>query len=317
MMLFSGNKHEQGVCFLYPFKRCLRLTLNVQPEIIRINQNINITCTVHGIDIINSNLTRQWSKGPDLICYNGHPIDSSKYTEVLTSGNQFKLQIKNISESDVNYKYQCRYGFEAQAKNIESSKDNFEYPPANEVRAIIHTNESVRLLTVNLHFKKIFPLPTCTAVIEGLSLPFNITSSKSFGNYYEVILRHQSIDKLHCNGEVVVKCKLIKEYIIPTKDLRKCSFEELVISKCYKLKLPCLAIHEKERSTSSSLSSNYSDQFEVCLRSEDDKEINSKNQITAKLMNNSEDQKDFGNMDLVVSVSCLSTGNIKDTCDCP
>ncbi|XP_071148151.1 uncharacterized protein [Mytilus edulis] len=198
------------------------VTLDFQPEILRINENINITCTVKGIDKINSKLTRQWSKGPDLICYNGHPIDPSKYTEILTHGNQFKLQIKNVSELDFNCKYQCRYGFEARAKSIQSSKNNFEYPPANEVRAIVHSNESDPLLTIYLHFKKIFPMPRCTVLIEGSSRSFNATSSKTFGHYYEVVLRHQSIDKLPCNEEVVVTCKLIKEYIIPTEDRRTC-----------------------------------------------------------------------------------------------
>lgn len=121
----SRGQHIRAPLF-YMYFYLFIVTLNVQPEIIRINQNIIITCTVHGIDIINSNLTRQWSKGPELICYNGHPIDSIKYLEILTSGNQFKLQIKNITESDVNYKYQCRYGFDSQTKNIQASKDNFE-----------------------------------------------------------------------------------------------------------------------------------------------------------------------------------------------
>ncbi|CAC5380204.1 unnamed protein product [Mytilus coruscus] len=206
------------------------VTLNFQPEIVRMHQNINITCTVHGIDNINNKLTRQWSKGPDLICYNGHPIDSSKYTEPLPSGNQFILQIRNVTESDVNCKYQCRYGFEAQAKSIQSSKYNFEYPSANEVRAIVHTNGTDRRLTVNLHFKKVFPLPRCTALIGGSSLSFNITSYKSFGNYYEVFLRHQSLDSLQCNEKVIVKCKLIHEYTIPIEDLRVCSSKGLYTS---------------------------------------------------------------------------------------
>ncbi|CAC5412731.1 unnamed protein product [Mytilus coruscus] len=202
-----------------------RISLVIQPGILLIHQNINITCTVHGIDIINSNLTRQWSKGPDLICYNGISVDSSKYIEFLTSGNQFKLQIKNVSESDLDSQYQCRYGFETQQKML-LSKNYFEYPPANEVRAIVNTNESDRFFTIKLHFKKIFPLPRCTALVEGTNSSFNLTSSKSFGNYYELDLIHQSADKPNCNVEVIVKCKLIKEYIIPTEDLRKCFSKE-------------------------------------------------------------------------------------------
>ncbi|XP_076089072.1 uncharacterized protein LOC143059455 [Mytilus galloprovincialis] len=202
------------------------VTLNFQPEIVRINQNISIACTVHGIDNINVKLTRQWSKGPDLICYNGHPIDSAKYKETLQSGNQFILHIRNVTEADVNYKYQCRYGFESHAKSIKSTKEHFEYPPDEEVRAIIHTNETDQRLTINLHFKKVFPLPRCIALIGGSIFSFNITSSKSSRNYYEVVLRQKSSKRLPCNEKVIVKCKLIHEYTIPTKDLRECSLKD-------------------------------------------------------------------------------------------
>lgn len=114
------------VCYVYfslffnSFFFNILVTLNFQPEILRISENIYIICTVEGIANINSKLTRQWSKGPDLICYNGQSIDSSKYKEILTHGNQFKLQIKNVSESDLDCQYQCRYGFETQAKMLLS-----------------------------------------------------------------------------------------------------------------------------------------------------------------------------------------------------
>lgn len=42
-------------------------------------------------------------------------------------------------------------------------------PPTDDLRAIVHQNESNGFFTVNLHFMKIFPLPICTAVI-GVSL---------------------------------------------------------------------------------------------------------------------------------------------------
>ncbi|CAC5380203.1 unnamed protein product [Mytilus coruscus] len=228
---------------------------------------MNITCTVHGIDSINSKLTRQWSKGPDLICYNGHPIDSNKYTEILTTGNQFKLQVKNVSESDLNCKYQCRYGFEAHAKNIQLSKDKYEYPPDDNMRAVVHTNDSARGLTINLHFKKIFPVPRCRAIFRGSSLSFNITSSTNYGNFYEMNLRHKSTNKLQCDEEIVVKCKLINEYTIPTEDIRKCKIY------VWKFVLPCLADRERENKAeknSSSLKANkYADEGSACLNAEE------------------------------------------------
>ncbi|CAC5383267.1 unnamed protein product [Mytilus coruscus] len=102
------------------------VSLDLQSKIIRIGRTINLTCTVHGIDEIDNKLTRQWSKGLDIISYNGHSTIADKYNEILTSWNQFKMEIYNVSESDVNCNYKCRYGFESHVKRIQLSRNNFE-----------------------------------------------------------------------------------------------------------------------------------------------------------------------------------------------
>lgn len=92
--------------------------MEFEANIIHIGDTINITCTVHGVKSIDYGVTRQWSKRHDLVCYNGNPTNIWKYKEYV-SGNQFKLQISNITETDLNSKYQCRYQFAIITKTID------------------------------------------------------------------------------------------------------------------------------------------------------------------------------------------------------
>lgn len=97
-----------------------------KPEIIRIGETLSLLCTVDGIYSINGGLIRQWTKGSELICFNGHPINLDKYREIQQNGNIFELKIYNVTESDLQCKYQCRYGFDTQTKKLEISEKNFE-----------------------------------------------------------------------------------------------------------------------------------------------------------------------------------------------
>lgn len=100
--------------------------LTFEPDVICIGETLFLICTVDDVDMIDQELVRQWTKGPDLICHNGHSIDPIKYRETVTKQNQFKLQIINVTESDLRCKYQCRYSFETQTKMMEISEHNFE-----------------------------------------------------------------------------------------------------------------------------------------------------------------------------------------------
>lgn len=199
---------------------------NFEPNIIYIGKSINLVCTVYGVDNLNSSWTRQWSKSNELICYNGHPKDPLKYREILLNGNQFKLQINNVTDSDLNCKYQCRYSFKTETKKLGISSDNFEYPPETDTKAMVYTNKSEGNLTIDLTFDKIFPLPNCTAFIEDSSLRFDVVATTRNGNYYAVSLRHQSSYDLICSQHVTVVCQCIKEYIIPTEKVAVCKLEE-------------------------------------------------------------------------------------------
>ncbi|XP_063412223.1 uncharacterized protein LOC134695017 [Mytilus trossulus] len=93
-------------------------------ETISFGDYIVLTCTVHGIQTINNTTTRQWSMGDDdkLLCYNGRINNLRKYKEKVLPGNEFSLTVFNITKSDLNVVYQCRYGFDAASKLIEADK---------------------------------------------------------------------------------------------------------------------------------------------------------------------------------------------------
>ncbi|XP_063418434.1 uncharacterized protein LOC134701233 [Mytilus trossulus] len=99
-----------------------RVSLSLSTDTISIGKDIVLTCRVHGIPAIDRKTTRQWSMGDDdkLLCYNGQINNPKKYEESVLLGNEFGLTIFNVTESDLNVVYQCRYGFDAASKLIEA-----------------------------------------------------------------------------------------------------------------------------------------------------------------------------------------------------
>lgn len=98
----------------------------LEPGILIIGNNITLTCKINSVDTIDLAVTRQWSKGTELIAYNGHLDKPSKYSEILTKKNEFSLLIKNLTVSDVTSIYQCQYSFETCTKGLAINTANFE-----------------------------------------------------------------------------------------------------------------------------------------------------------------------------------------------
>ncbi|VDI50283.1 Hypothetical predicted protein, partial [Mytilus galloprovincialis] len=102
------------------------VTWEREPGVMRIGEPVTLICTVHDEKTIDYNRTRQWLKGTELIVYNGHLDKPSEYKEILTSHNQFKLLIKNLTESDLTSNYQCRYGFDIVTRRLQIKRGIFE-----------------------------------------------------------------------------------------------------------------------------------------------------------------------------------------------
>ncbi|XP_076087588.1 uncharacterized protein LOC143058010 [Mytilus galloprovincialis] len=234
------------------------VSLIFRPEIIRLGETLSLICTVSGVNNIDGGLIRQWTKGPELICYNGHPINSDKYTEILKNGNQFELQINNVTESDLRCKYQCRYSFDTQTKGIEISKHNFEYLPSSDTRAIMQET-SDGSIKIHLHLKKVYPMPNCTVAKQGLHIPFNIVKHHRHGIYYEVIMAYQAEKSTNCNDNLEVICQLIDKHPIPVDNEMMCQVKDelmtytiisICVSICVSLTVATLLLYRKLRNKS-------------------------------------------------------------------
>ncbi|XP_052079915.1 uncharacterized protein LOC127718053 isoform X2 [Mytilus californianus] len=113
-------------CILFLIEINALVSLKMDIDTISFGNYIVLTCRVHGIQIIDITTTRQWSMGDDdkLLCYNGRINDLRKYKEKVLPGNEFSLTILNVTESDLNAVYQCRYGFNAASKFVEADEPN-------------------------------------------------------------------------------------------------------------------------------------------------------------------------------------------------
>ncbi|CAG2197433.1 unnamed protein product [Mytilus edulis] len=132
-----------------------------------------LTCTVHGIRTIDITTTRQWSMGEndELLCYNGRINNVRKYEENIMQGNKFSLTIFNVTESDLNEVYQCRYGFDAASKLIVADEPKLSL--------------SLRLVTNFILFGGYIIL---TCAVNGIStVDKDVTRQWSMGNHDELL----------------------------------------------------------------------------------------------------------------------------------
>ncbi|XP_076088736.1 uncharacterized protein LOC143059134 [Mytilus galloprovincialis] len=147
--------------------------LKMVTDKISIGGDITLTCTLHGIQAIDRKITRQWSMGDDdkLLCYNGRIHNRRKYEEKILSVKEFSLTIFNLTESDLNVVYLCRYGFDAASKLIE----------ADEPKVFL----SLRLVQDSIIIGGDIIL---TCAVNGLStVDRDVTRQWSMGNHDELL----------------------------------------------------------------------------------------------------------------------------------
>ncbi|CAC5400426.1 unnamed protein product [Mytilus coruscus] len=151
---------------------------------------IVLTCTVHGIQTIDITTTRQWSMGDHdkLLCYNGRINNIRKYKEKVLPGNEFSLTIFNVTESDLNVVYQCRYGFNAANKFIKADE--------------LNTFLSLRLVKDSIIFGGDIIL-TCT--VNGLStVDRDVTRQWSMGKHDELLSYNGRINNYRKYEETIL-----------------------------------------------------------------------------------------------------------------
>ncbi|XP_076089057.1 uncharacterized protein LOC143059444 [Mytilus galloprovincialis] len=204
LMAHLDNYQETNKC---------AITWETDTRIIHIGETVVLTCTVHGIEEIDTGETRQWFKDSSLVCYNGKPTNSLKYKELLIR-NKFQLLIYNITEDDLNCEYQCLYSFQTCTKKLEITTKNFEYPPTENTTELDYNYTMNGSFSVKLHLKKVFPRPNCTVSFQALQHTFAERMYKKIGLYFEVHLLHMSNVILDAITTFNVTCLLQKEHLI-------------------------------------------------------------------------------------------------------
>ncbi|XP_052063310.1 uncharacterized protein LOC127702979 [Mytilus californianus] len=186
------------------------VTLTLETQTIKMGESLILTCTVHGISKINPDVTRQFAKGSngDLLCYNGHITQTKKYEEILSDGNEFRLRIKNVTESDVNSIYQCRYRFFTVKQMIGINEMNFEYGPTENTTYIEFNNYDNTSFEIQINFTKIFPLPMCSAQTKNSKMQFKNTSIMEERIFYKVSFILVYVDGDQCGTDLEIYCKV-------------------------------------------------------------------------------------------------------------
>ncbi|XP_076088701.1 uncharacterized protein LOC143059097 [Mytilus galloprovincialis] len=237
------------------------VTWELRPGILRIGGTMTLTCTIQNVDTIDNNMPRQWSKGAELIAYNGHLDKPSKYTEILTPTNEFSLLIKNLTVSDVTAIYQCQYSFEACTKGLDIDSENFEYPPSDKTTHVLYNYTTEGSTFIQLHFTKVFPLPNCTIEIQNKQFNFEVDSVNNYTIYLEVNLIYTLGSEIECDLQPTIVCKLIGHYpvhveqFIQCKNYKEDSINLLVIllplfcSFLLIVTVGCVVLYHKRRQT--------------------------------------------------------------------
>ncbi|CAC5395703.1 unnamed protein product [Mytilus coruscus] len=205
--------------------RCVTLTLETQT--IKMGRSMILTCAVQGISKINTNATRQFAKGKngDLLCFNGHLTQTKKYEEILSERNTFSLKINNVTESDVNSIYQCRYKFSTVKQMIRINEMNFEYGPTENTTLIEFNKYDHKSFDIQINFTKIFPVPICSAKTKTLELKFANTSVMEDRMFYKVsIILMYAVDG-QCDTDLRVYCTVGRSnhYIKSFQPFMECS----------------------------------------------------------------------------------------------
>lgn len=184
------------------------VNLTLETETIKLGKSLILTCTVYGISKINPDVTRQFAKGNNglLLCYNGHIKQKEKYKEIVSNGNTFSLMINNVTESDVNSIYQCRYRFSTVKQMIGINEMNFEYEPTENTTLVEISKCNNNSFKIQMNFTKIFPVPECSAHTKTWKLKFNYTSVVKERIFYKVsfMLMHD-VDE-QCDTELEIYC---------------------------------------------------------------------------------------------------------------
>ncbi|CAC5386362.1 unnamed protein product [Mytilus coruscus] len=208
------------------YGRVLSISYNAESNI---GNSLLLTCTVYGIEKVDPEVTRQFAKGSDgdLLSFNGQITKKEKYAEQLSTGNKFSLLITNVTKSDINCIYQCRYGFDYVKKFIEINETKYGYNSTKDTTLIEFKKRDHDSFENELNLTTIVPVPSCAEFMNSLNLKFKNTSVVQKGIFYKTsfYLRHSYVEGQCKDTNLRICCKIgTTNYIITTvKSFLECS----------------------------------------------------------------------------------------------
>ncbi|CAC5383641.1 unnamed protein product [Mytilus coruscus] len=166
----------------------IKWKLATKPAVLGLD--IDLKCSLDSNTSIDG--TRQWSKGQNLtlLVLNGTPVNRTKYTEKLQKARLISvLTIRSLSVEDVNVPYTCQLGFDTYTDILNMTVENFEYHSEGQISCLRFKDDHA---IFSLKFRKVFPIPNCTA-----STGVNVSL-----RYHHVRKKHidRSLDIVCCAG---------------------------------------------------------------------------------------------------------------------
>lgn len=183
----------------------IKWKLATKPAVLGLD--IDLKCSLDSNTSIDG--TRQWSKGQNLtlLVLNGTPVNRTKYTEKLQKARLISvLTIRSLSVEDVNVPYTCQLGFDTYTDILNMTVENFEYHSEGQISCLRFKDDHA---IFSLKFRKVFPIPNCTASTGDIDLTNNLkTVFVPIGFFYEVnvSLRYHHVRKKHIDRSLDIVC---------------------------------------------------------------------------------------------------------------
>ncbi|CAC5359459.1 unnamed protein product [Mytilus coruscus] len=132
------------------------------------------------------------------------------YEEKVLQKNEYSLTIFNVTESDLNIVYQCRYGFYAASKLIEADESHKFYPPKPASTIIKYLlDKQMDTINISVYFKSVFPLPNCSVNIDATG--FELTDLQQHDVDMDVNLSLSLQRIVVCNRSFNISCNVARK----------------------------------------------------------------------------------------------------------
>ncbi|VDH95555.1 Hypothetical predicted protein, partial [Mytilus galloprovincialis] len=186
-------------------------------------EDIHLVCKLPNETTCCDFYNRKWNVGTDskVAVMNGLSLNKTKFSEELNKiDHESILTIKSFDEGDLNKPFQCVYGFFKYKSTLQLDNTRFEYHP--DVNLPIEPEIDGNNFTVKVVFEKVFPFPSCRAVVglKNISSSLNISNKRKTLFYQSIITLNYAKSEEGCKGSLQVICK-VGQKVLKVVDYKK------------------------------------------------------------------------------------------------